>query len=240
MSKLYSDAVNLESSFKKIDRTAVPEVIMKQLKNYILNRKFLSGDKLPPERVLAEMLGVSRPPIREALKTLEALGIVEIRHGSGTYLREPNFNFTALPMTVFLSKEDEIIKELIEAREIIEVEIVTLAIKRITKSDIDRLEQFLQKRKQPGEVDRVRNEYDYEFEEKLGEIAKNRILLSIQKSTHNLWETSLRTIGFKPLPLSMINDEHQRIFEAIKNKDETTAREAIAYHLRAPLRFLEG
>ena len=240
MGKIGQSMEDIKNEFKKIDRAVVSQVVLDQVKDLIINQKYLSGDRLPPERVLAEVLGVSRPSIREALKILEALGIVEIKHGSGTYLKKINFDFATLPMTVLLSKEKEVIDELLEARKIVELEIITLAIHRATDEEIDRLGVFVENRKSLEEMHRLEGKYNYDFEAMLGGIAKNRILLSIQKATHTLWEISLEKIGFKPLPVKLINEEHQKIFDAVKDRNENAAREAMTYHLRAPLRAISS
>ena len=238
MDRNFSDISQTYNEFQKIDRSAVSQQVVDQVKELIMNQKYLAGDKLPPERVMAELLGVGRPAIREALKILEAVGIVEIRHGSGSYLKEANFDFATFPMTIMLSNEKEIINELIEAREIVELEIISLAVRRADEGDIKRLGDFVEMRKSTDEIVRLEGKYDYDFEAILGEIAKNRILLSIQKATHALWEISLRKIKVQPLPVHVINCEHQEIFEAIRAGDEKTAREAMTYHLRALLRTL--
>lgn len=238
MSKTGQSMTEIKNEFKKIDRAVVSQVVLGQVKDLIFNQRYLPGDKLPPERILADTLGVSRPSIREALKILEAVGIVEIKHGSGTYLKEVNFDFATLPMTVLLSKEKEVINELIEAREIVELEIITLAIRRATDEEIAKLGEFVEKRKASEEIHRLEGEYNYDFESMLGEIAKNRILLSIQKATHTLWEICLKKIDIRPLPVELTNEEHQKIFDAIKARNEKAAREAMVYHLRALLRAI--
>jgi len=237
LNKLTGNSGNSERvGFKRVNRAAAPEIVLEQVKNLILERKYLPGDKLPPERVLSEMTGVSRPSIREAFKTLEALGIVEIKHGSGIYIREPNLDFATFPMTVMLGKGKDIVNELIEARQIVEVEIVALAAQRADDRDLEELRAFLIQRETHEEKMRLKDQFNFDFEALIGKMVKNRILLSVQEATHTLWGIVLRKIDFKPLPVDEINEEHRRIFEAIRAKDAEGARDAMIYHLRAPLR----
>lgn len=233
-----NDRAGIFEVLKPIDRSAVTDMVLEQIKNLIRSQNLKTGDRLPTERKLVEILGVSRPPIREALKTLEVMGLIETVQGSGTYIKEPNFDFTDFPMEVLLNKEKEIINELIEAREIIETQIVTLAMKRMKDTDMARLEKFTQDRMSFEEMKRLEDSYNYDFEELLGEIAGNRVLLTLQKAVHALWESSLKKIGFQPIPVGMINQEHMRILEAIRNRDGKSAKKAMVYHLRAPLRII--
>jgi GntR family transcriptional repressor for pyruvate dehydrogenase complex len=229
----------LNSQFKKIKRTAAPEIVLDQIKSLILNRKLKPGDKLPTERDLAEMIGVSRPPLREALKTLEALGIIQIKHGSGIYVSEPNMDFATFPITVMLNRNTDIIKELIEAREIVEVQIVRLAAQKIEDKDFYMIKELLDNMKSEKYLEKLDGVFNFEFEELIAKLVGNRILAAIQKATHEIWQISLQKISFEPLPVEIINDEHNRIFDAIKTRNADSAMQAMAYHLRAPLRKVE-
>jgi GntR family transcriptional repressor for pyruvate dehydrogenase complex len=92
-----------------LNKTRLYEDIVKQIMDSIKSGELKPGDKLPTERELAKMVGVSRPALREALKTLEALAIIEIVHCSGIYVREPDLDFATFPLTVMLNKNENII-----------------------------------------------------------------------------------------------------------------------------------
>jgi GntR family transcriptional regulator, transcriptional repressor for pyruvate dehydrogenase complex len=228
--------ISKSNQFRKIKRITAPEIVLDQVKNLILNRNFLPGDKLPPEREMAELIGVSRPSLREALKTLAAYGTVDIKHGSGIYIKEPNLDIAIFPITVMLSREKNIIDELIEAREIVEVEIVRLAAERANDQVLTEIEELLNSREIPQKVEKLEGTFDFEFEKLIAKMVGNRVLMSIQEATHTLWGLGLRKIGIKPLPVDVINVEHRQVYEKIKTKDIEGAKKAMIYHLRAPLR----
>lgn len=221
-------------------KLAAPEFALRQLKSLIMSGKNMPGDKLPTERELAKMVGVSRPALREALKTLEALAIIEIVHGSGIYVREPDLDFATFPLTVMLNKNENIINELIEAREIVEVQIAVLAVQKIQDKDLQLIRDFLYKMNSEEYIASLTGVFDFQFEQLLSKLVGNRILASIQKATHEIWQIGLQAIDFDPLPVDIINEEHRMIFKAIKSRDEDAAKRAVAYHLRAPLRKIEG
>lgn len=131
--------------FKTITPIRLYESVTEQIVNLIKNNELKPGDKLPPERELAEKLTISRGSLREALRVLESRGMVESKPGEGRFIREVNKDAFINTENVVLNLEKSSILELIEAREIFEVKIVELAAQRATADDIKAIKRVLLK-----------------------------------------------------------------------------------------------
>ena len=116
-------------------------IITEQLEGYIINQKLSSGDRLPPERVLATLFSSSRTSIREALKILEMKGVLEIRQGSGTYIRSVDCLTSEAPILSANPKTN--IYEMLDLRKVLEVECAGLASTRATSTDIANIRHSL-------------------------------------------------------------------------------------------------
>jgi GntR family transcriptional repressor for pyruvate dehydrogenase complex len=206
------------------------------IKKSIVERQLRPGDKLPAERALAAQLGISRHIVREALKNLQALGVVDIIHGSGVYLKEQDFDFLSFPMQMALGQGKRAIEDLIESRELVETQVIRLACERAGEGDIERLTRFVQYRASAEGIEKYSNHFDFEFEGMLGEICGNKYLAAIQRLTHILWEDALVSFGVSPIEVAVINREHADIVEAVKNRDVSRAKAAMLYHLQSALR----
>jgi len=139
------------------------ESVLEGIKEYIMEHKLSAGDRLPTERELSAMLGKSRHSVREALKALEALNVVQTVQGSGTYLNDPTFSFLEFPFSLKL-KNGTNIHDLIIARETVECRIVTELCEKITDDEIEQLQGFLDKRSTDEYKSRYSGRFDFEFE----------------------------------------------------------------------------
>ena len=206
------------------------------IKKSIVEHQLRPGDKLPTERALAAQLGISRHTVREALKNLQALGVVEIIHGSGIYLKEQDFDFLSFPMQMALGQGQQAIEDLIEARELVEMQVIRLACERATDKQFELLDQYIEYRTSTEGVQKFQGHFDFEFEGILGDICGNKYLAAIQRLTHILWEDALSGFGVTPIDIHVINEEHTDIVNAIKARDVQRARAAMLYHLKSALR----
>src|SRR5205809_6632625 len=119
-----------------IKSTRIYEEIVRQVKQLIAEGRFKSGDRLPPERELAEKFVVSRTSVREALRTLESLGLIDIRPGEGTFVREVSIDALVEPLALLLTSHREAIVELFEARRLLEPALAALTAARATRHEI--------------------------------------------------------------------------------------------------------
>ncbi|MFH1002318.1 MAG: GntR family transcriptional regulator, partial [bacterium] len=163
---------------------------MEQIRDLIKEGKLKPGDKLPPEQVLAEKFGTSRPSVREALSSLEILGITESRGGKGNFIKN-NFNFPLYEQKFRELEEEESPFELLEARKAVEIEIAELAAKKATKEDTDAIYESLHKME--GSMSNIPEMmgFDREFHMNIARAAHNNLLFSIMTYLSNLLKEKL-------------------------------------------------
>jgi len=130
-----------------IQKTKVYEEVAAQLERLILDGALKPGDKLPPERELAERFGVSRSAVREAIRSLELKGLVEPRPGEGTLVRTPSIDSLLDPLASLLGHRLEVVHELLEVRSMIEPHLAGRAARNAGPEDIAQLEAILERQK---------------------------------------------------------------------------------------------
>src|SRR5215217_8483337 len=117
--------------------------VVEQIQDYIEGNGLQPGHKLPPERVFIEQLGVSRSSLREAVRVLSTLGLIDVRHGDGMYVAAPPEMWRASSSAIFDATEEHALRNLVETRLGIELAAVTAAAQRATDEDLDRLQQLV-------------------------------------------------------------------------------------------------
>jgi len=221
--------------FNKVKTKKVYMKIVEQVRDLIKEGRLKPGDKLPPEQILAEKFGTSRPSVREALSALEILGITESRGGKGNFIRD-NLGSPLYEQRFKELEEEESPFELLEARKAVETEIVSLAAKKATKEDIADIYESLNKMK--GAMMNIPRmmEFDREFHINIARAAHNNLLFSMMLHLNNLLKENLWT-NMKEKSWSIPGrpqkyfEEHTEIFNAIKNKDSKDARKRMYDHL---------
>lgn len=221
-------AVDLEP----IERMTVSEEIIKKLIDLINSGVLGPGDKLPSERELMEQLKVSRASIREALRSLGLAGLLETRPGNGTYVSECFSSLIAgqVEWSALLGEQD--ILELMEVREPLEIQAAGLAAQRATVTQLEELRQAIERlRSNPGDVEQE-VAADLVFHTIIAEMAQNRVLYRLTLGLRNLLREYIkRTMSATETKMSTV-EEHQAIFEAIEERDEARARQAMVRHLQ--------
>jgi GntR family transcriptional repressor for pyruvate dehydrogenase complex len=195
----------------------------------IASGRYKPGDRLPPERELAEGLGVSRPTVREAMLALEIRGLVEARHGSGVYV-------TAQPAGQAMAEELDIgAFELTEARALFEGEAAALAATIISDEQLEQLESILAEMIEENEGEYNGEQADRRFHVGIAEATRNSAIVSV---VEYLWDLRYRSplcrhmlerarrVGVKPRI-----DEHRVLLDAIAAHDPQKARQAMRDHL---------
>src|SRR5215475_4210004 len=133
-----------EMGIEPVKSIRIYEEIVRQIKSMIAEGRLKSGDQLPPERDLAEKFVVSRTSVREALRALESLGLIEIRAGEGTFVREVSVEALIEPLALVMLSQREAIGELFEARRLLEPAIAALAAERSTPDELHEMERILE------------------------------------------------------------------------------------------------
>jgi len=221
------------SGLTTIEKTSVKDQTLEQLKNYILSGVVRLGERLPSERALADALGVGRYSVREALKVLEAVGLVESRMGEGTFLTtNTGASFGRILGLSFATWGGTII-ELLDARKMIEAEAARAAADRATAEEIGLIEAEL--KTMQANMDRVQAylKADFNFHRRIGQASQNAIISQFASNLVDLLEEVLRETQSDSLPAQAEGGgTHQAIFDAIAARDADAAGFLIRGHIR--------
>lgn len=218
--------------FKEIIPVRLYESVIEQIMNLIKNNKLKPGDKLPPERELAERLSISRGSLREAFRVLESRGLVKSKPGGGRYIREIRKNGHNNTENIILRLEKSSILELLEAREIFEVKIVKLAAQRATTEDIELIEKALTRMNKVEASDDNETDSDTGFHLAIASASHNFVFVNIMKLHLDLLKDTREKTWKIPGRQKEQQEEHQAIFKAIKERDSEKAGEAMLKHLK--------
>ena len=216
-----------------IKSARIYEEIVRQVKQLIAAGRLKSGDRLPPERDLAEKFVVSRTSVREALRALESRGLIEIRAGDGAFVRDISVETLIEPLALVILPHREAVGELFEARRLLEPAIATLAARRATPEEIAEMERILEAQGKEVAEGRTGVAQDAAFHAALAGSAHNRAISRIVNALMDLLtqsrEESLQTPG-RP---ARSHQDHLRILEAIRRRDEMAAHRTVLDHLIA-------
>lgn len=213
-----------------IERSTLPDAIIERIKGMIIDGNLKPGDKLPPERDLAASMQVGRATVREALKALSSIGLLQ-RSTEGTYIKE-KIEYFQQPLTYSLIMDHISLKELIEARRILEVKISELAALRATDEEIAGIEEAVMVQKMhPRDTDYLFYEADLKFHLTLAAAAKNRVLSETIVCTRHLLIKAQQAVGKLPGMTDRALVSHSALLEAIKNKDADKARSVMEDHI---------
>lgn len=232
----------LEGHFEAIRRPNLVDEVISQITDLIASGVLKPGERLPSERDLAARLKVGRSSIREALKSLTLMGILEARPGQGWFVRQTHTPtvLKTLEFAMILGKRN--IQELVEARFIIEPEIAALAAQRCTDEDLGDLEQAMHRMEAAAVENSVGFvEADVEFHVVLARAAGNSVLFHVMQTIRDLLHVWIDRVTRRPESMAETVQEHRRILDAVRARDPVRARQAVAEHLRhATKRLLDG
>ena len=214
------------SYLKKVSSESVVQQVINALTDAMINRELRPGDKIPTEAEMAENMGVGRNSIREAIKILVYLGVLEIRRAEGTFVCEGFSESMIDPMIygIILDKEDSC-ENLMELREMIEVGVLQLAMAKVKEEELKSLKEKLGHMKTAIEAgsENVENAFwaDNEFHDAICNIGKNPLVNKINQVvrvlTYSMRFTTVETM-IKTGRGQELYEAHQKIYEMIENK----------------------
>lgn len=217
--------------FKPIKQEKISSKIVLQIKKLILDGNLKPGDPLPPERELMRLLSVSRPSIREALKSLVGMGFLETTQGNRTIVRSLLSGRMADPLHQLLKDDFSTIFEIIEVRKAIEAWNAFHAARRATPADIERLEVNVETmRVKLEENGNFLEKEDADFHLMLAEATHNKVQTHIMFTIYDILRKSIGKY-YTDIDLSFIYRQHLGVVEAIKARDSEKARINILKHL---------
>jgi GntR family transcriptional repressor for pyruvate dehydrogenase complex len=213
--------------------TRIYEEIVRQIKSMIAEGRLKDGDRLPPERELAEKFTVSRTSVREALRTLESLGLIEIRAGEGTFVRSASVEALIEPLAVVLVSQREAVSELFEARRLLEPGIAALAARRASAEEIIDMQRILDEQGREVAAGRTGIVQDAAFHAAIASAAHNRAITRIVNTLMDLLTQSRDASLHTPGRPTRSHEDHRRILAALQQRDAEGARTAMHDHLSA-------
>lgn len=207
---------------------------MDQLKDMIFCGELKPGERLPSEREMSESMGVSRASVREALTALEAIGIVDIRPGEGTFVRETTHFETFEPLAFVLALERNPGAQLMEVRRVLESESAALAAVRADENTLMKIRRSLDNMESAATT-QLAVEYDLKFHFAIAYATQNTILLRIMNTVADLMHHTFRSdreqLFANHRQACIILSEHEAIYEAIKEHNPQKAREKMLKHI---------
>ena len=205
-------------------------LIQERLKDYIVHNKLKAGDRLPTEEALSEQLGVSRTAVREALRGLEALGIIESQPGVGRVVQPFSFTPILENLSYGLLFEDHSIFQVTDIRKALDAFFIGQAMESLTEQDIETLSEIVDRMQERRDAGLDMEREDHRFHDLLYRRCGNPLALQLFEIT---WQVRLAALDqsrvLHEMPPGTVR-EHREILESIKKQDAECARQIIIDH----------
>jgi GntR family transcriptional repressor for pyruvate dehydrogenase complex len=217
---------------RQVRKTKVYHEIVDQIQELIAAGRIKPGDRLPPERELAELFKASRNSVRDAIRVLEQMGLIESRQGDGTYVRSVTAEELAEPLALLLLQSRTQMRELWEVRRVLEPALAEFAAARITDEELGELDAILEAQRRKVESGFIALEEDTAFHAGIAEAARNTVMLRALDTLVDLLRQSReRSLQQHDRPAYSLAG-HRRILAALRRRDPDGARAEMLRHLR--------
>lgn len=204
--------------------------VLQAIKEMIYN-DYKMGDKIPTEAELEKMLGVGRSTIRENLKVLSAMGLIE-RRNKGTFITENTRGCLIEPFNMIVSLRKDNFQYLQELREILEVNIIVLAMERITTEDIRVLERLHWKMQNPDFTSEYFLQHDADFHNAIARATGNDILIELLSAVRWVIMENMKKASMDPAIQRITIQEHRNIIDALKERNLADGLNYMKTHLK--------
>lgn len=221
----------MKTEFERVERSNLADDLAERIVQMIRSGVYQSGDRLPAIMEMARSFGVGHPAVREALKKLEMIGVVEIKHGSGVYVGKDQ-DMLLVTNPVFggvVSKK--LMLDLIEARIPIEVKSAALAAREATDGHLARMDELLNEASESMHDDAALSAANMEFHRQIAVASGNIVLAQLQEVLTNLFQHEQRVIMDIHGSRDQDHTEHREILEALQLRDPDLAQERMHSHL---------
>jgi len=219
----------VSDALRPLNRPKLYEQVVVRLREHVAASDLDVGDRLPPERELAERLGVSRASVRQAIVVLEVQGLVEVRHGGGTYLRERVLD--SEPVEELVARRRRL-PDVLEAREALETKLAELAAQRRTDDDLAEIDAALAEMRAQVESGDLGADGDRRFHAAITAAAHSTMLAEFMRTIADEIAESRQESLRQPNRPSKSLSQHERIAEAIREGNSRGAVTAMRRHLR--------
>ncbi|GIN69944.1 GntR family transcriptional regulator [Bacillus sp. J14TS2] len=221
-------------------KQTLSEIVIERIKTHIAENQYQSGDQLPSEKEIIQMLGVSRTAVREALKSLQSQGIIEIKPGVGIFVTKVHLQSYLKNISPFLAFDQIKFKDLIDARIILELGAIELAIDHYHIDEINQMEKWnnlilekAQKGEKPKEEDRL-------FHKTLFNATGNETYIQLSYIINEYFQANQLEEVVDMEEYKHSYEEHKQVIDAIQQKDKETAQQAMRNHLSHLYNLLHG
>jgi GntR family transcriptional repressor for pyruvate dehydrogenase complex len=225
-------ASSIARGFETVRKVRRYEQVAEQIRRMISDGALKPGDLLPPERELVEKLGVGRSSIRDAVRTLEVMGILEPRQGHGTVVRDLSADALVVPLSLVLTRKRELVTELLDVRRMIEPGLAARAAKNATAEEIAHMGAILARHEAKLRRGEEAMDEDSDFHYAIALAARNSVVLRVLDVLMDLLrESRSRSLQVPGRPQRSF-DGHRRILRALQKRDAKAAEAAVRRHLK--------
>ena len=214
-----------------IKKTRIAEEVANRIQALIMDGTFKPGQPLPSERVLSQRFAVSRGAVRDAFRTLEMIGLLETRHGQGTFSQELSVARLVTPLASLLTYSHDLQDELMDVRRMFEPAVARVAATRMTDEEIVELEGILQAQQRKVRAGQSAIGEDTAFHSALARATHNRVIVRIMETLNDLLiESRKLTMQQRGRPLRSIRG-HAAVVAALRRRDPEGAARAMHEHI---------
>ncbi len=222
-----------DNLFGKLKKKKVFEDVAEMIRSLIDAGTLNPGDQLPPERELAEQLGVSRTSVREAIRALELMGEVETRVGvsGGTFIREVSLNHALNVVQTLFRRTNQMVSDIIEVRLILETKSATLAAERRTEDDLKEINKAIDDMEKDLSAGGIGIASDHAYHLAIARASENDFLFGLSQLVEDLIEQTREiTLSRGGVPEEALKD-HRTVADAIRDQKPELAEKLMREHL---------
>lgn len=213
-----------------VRRVGLTEQLIEKLESLVIKGVLSPGEQFPSERQLAQLLSVSRPSLRQALKVLQVMGVLEVRHGSGNYLSKAAEEILKVPPSILVPLRGLTQAELFEVRRSMEAEAAAAAAERATPKDLEAMRIQLEGMRTNDHNRVTYGTHDLAFHNAIATASGNRCFIwFLSLANKVLYQALLRRPMLKGMEGSI--EEHENILRAIEARDSVLARDEMLKHV---------
>ncbi len=214
-----------------ITRTTLTESTFDQLISFVVKGEWKAGDRIPPERELCQQLGIARTSLREALKAMELVGMLDSRVGDGTFVC-PRSEFLSRPLLwAFTGTDHEELRDIMEARMLLEQDLAGLAAERASLEELETIGDAVRIMRECIAADHSILEADMAFHLAIASAAHNEVLCNAVQLLRNLMRQWIYLKLLIPDVPAKVLKRHEAIYSAIRGRKPAAARSSMRKHL---------
>ncbi len=232
----------MEPMLRPVKAKRISDQVFEQLRELIYRGQLKPGEQLTPERELAELLGVSRTSVRNAINRLICMGLLEQRQGRGTFVRTPDYHQNN-PLALALSTQESTLEDLLEVRMGLECHAAALAALRADDKDIRLLRQNVAEMQEEVKSGRLGTEADVGFHMAVSYATRNPAQVQVMKNFSDFLFYAIRQsrvqLYEEPLEIEKILQQHKEILHCIEHQEAEKAYHAMRRHIRFVIDFVK-